>query len=302
MKLNAWNGYSEKGILKFVATKGNRMAIVKFNKKLEMKRGLKFLFFYLLLIMMTGCEKEIDIDLNSADPQLVIEGYIDNLQGPYQVKISETVNFSDANDFPGIENAQVIISDDSGNKDTLVYIGEGIYETTFIEGQPGRTYFLEVKIDQQVYSAISTMPEQVELDSLSFSSFAGPIGGGSSYSVTPHFKDPIELGNSYRFLLSVNNELDKTYITSNDNINNGDQNARPIFSIESEINWGDSVAVEMRCIDQPTYLYYFSLAQIVGAGPGGGTTPSNPPNNITGGEALGIFSAYTTQKIVKKVE
>jgi hypothetical protein len=50
----------------------------------------------------------------------------------------------------------------------------------------------------------------------------------------------------------------------------------------------------MQCITRDTYLYYYTLNQQSGAGPGGGTTPSNPPSNIQGG-ALGIFSAHTKQ-------
>jgi hypothetical protein len=61
----------------------------------------------------------------------------------------------------------------------------------------------------------------------------------------------------------------------------------------------DFVSVEMQCISSPTYLYYYSLRQISGAGAGGGTTPSNPPSNIMGG-ALGLFSAHTVQR--KKIQ
>ena len=57
----------------------------------------------------------------------------------------------------------------------------------------------------------------------------------------------------------------------------------------------DNVFVEMQCISNTCYIYYNSLDQQSGAGPGGGTAPSNPPSNIVGG-ALGIFSAHTVQR------
>ena len=43
-----------------------------------------------------------------------------------------------------------------------------------------------------------------------------------------------------------------------------------------------------------TVEYWFSLMQQQGNGPGGGTTPSNPPSNFDN-NALGYFSAHTTQ-------
>jgi hypothetical protein len=62
-----------------------------------------------------------------------------------------------------------------------------------------------------------------------------------------------------------------------------------------KVKLNDIVSVEMQCITRPTYLYYYTLNQQSGSGPGGGTTPANPPTNIQGG-ALGIFSAHTVQR------
>jgi hypothetical protein len=56
----------------------------------------------------------------------------------------------------------------------------------------------------------------------------------------------------------------------------------------------------MQCISQSAHLYFYTLNQQSGAGPGGGTAPSNPPNNINGG-ALGLFSAHSSQTKVVKI-
>ncbi|GAB3348746.1 hypothetical protein GCM10027566_04410 [Arachidicoccus ginsenosidivorans] len=57
---------------------------------------------------------------------------------------------------------------------------------------------------------------------------------------------------------------------------------------------GDSLCIQMECIDQNVALYYKALALMADSGPGGGTTPNNPPNNISNG-ALGVFSAHTVE-------
>ena len=89
----------------------------------------------------------------------------------------------------------------------------------------------------------------------------------------------------------------------NDNLNNGKVNQRPLRggSDSLEVKLKDNVSVEMQCISRPTYLYYYSLNQQSGAGPGGGITPANPTNNIQGG-ALGIFSAHTVEKKMIRVQ
>ena len=129
-----------------------------------------------------------------------------------------------------------------------------------------------------------------------------PINGETRYSIIPVYQDPIALGNSYRFIQKINDTIDNNYNIFNDNLNNGKINQRPLNNRNEDlaVKLNDSVAVEMQCISPSTYVYFYTLTQQSGAGPGGGTVPSNPPNNITGG-ALGLFSAHTTQTKAIKI-
>jgi hypothetical protein len=144
------------------------------------------------------------------------------------------------------------------------------------------------------------MPMKVNLDSLRINTF--PVNGENRYSIIPVYQDPVALGNSYRFIQKINDTLDGIYNIFNDNLNNGKINQRPLNNGTEKISIKlfDSVSVEMQCISQSAHLYFFTLNQQSGAGPGGGTAPSNPPNNINGG-ALGLFSAHTSQTKVVKI-
>ena len=145
------------------------------------------------------------------------------------------------------------------------------------------------------YTAQSTMPQPVKLDSLKQGSFS--FGGEATYNVRPVFTDPLPLGNRYLFLLSVNGNVQKTLETFSDNVNNGMVNQRNLFvpTINDEnAKVGDTIHVEMQSITPDMYTYYNALIQISGdEGSGGGITPANPPSNISNG-ALGYFSAHTT--------
>ncbi len=255
-------------------------------------------FTVISLLLLSSCTKEINIDLNSSDAKIVIEGNISNEVGPYYVKLSKSVNFSESNIYPPISNAIVVISDNVGTIDTLIEEVSGTYKTQKTIGVPGNTYNLTVFIDGNKYTATSKMPIPVKLDSLKFGSFSGFGGDDSTYTVIPVFRDPESYGNNYRFIQTVDGELDKSYIIFNDNATNGIVNQRPIFSSDVDVRKNSEVKVEMRCVDPETYLYFYSLSQIAGNGPGGGTTPSNPPTNITG-DVMGIFSAYSTQTITQ---
>lgn len=247
---------------------------------------------------MSSCEKEIELDLNSSNSKYVIEGEIPQNEVA-TIKITKTVNFSDSNNFPAVKGAIVTITNEMGITEQLIETSAGIYKTQKLKGEEGKTYTLSIKADGNTFTAKSTMPKAVKLTGLktSLSSFAPPGAASSdNYTVFPQFIDPVELGNSYRFIQTCNGELDKSILIANDNIGNGQPNSRPIFSQGFDIKLGDKVTVEMRCIDMPVYDYFYSLTSIQGNGPGGGTTPTNPVSNISGG-ALGYFSAFTVQKV-----
>ena len=120
--------------------------------------------------------------------KVVIEANITDQPGPYSVKLSRSINLNEANIYPAIENGTVVITDNTGIKDTLKYASGGIYKTKLIRGVYGRTYFLEVTVDGKKYTAQSTMPYKVNLDSLRINIF--PINGKNQYSIIPGFTDP----------------------------------------------------------------------------------------------------------------
>ncbi|OGU33945.1 MAG: hypothetical protein A2068_12390 [Ignavibacteria bacterium GWB2_35_6b] len=255
----------------------------------------KYISIIIAASLFVSCEKVIDIDLNTSIPQIVIEGNISDEPGPYTVKLSKTVNYNDKNIYPPVTGAFVIISDNAGVTDTLTETVPGLYQTHGITGIQGNTYTLKVIAEGKQYEAVSTMPYKVNLDSIQFNLYSEPGESEKTLAVVPLYLDPIEFGNSYRFFFSANGIEDKTYQVGNDNIGNGRINQQPFFSEDVKFHNGDTVKVTMLCIDVNAYNYYYTLSQIGGGGLVGGSTPSNPPGNIFGDNALGIFSAYTTQ-------
>lgn len=258
------------------------------------------IFIILSLFLLTSCEKEIDLDLDDRSGNIVIEGNITNQAGPYTVRITKSVAFTQSNQYPAVTGAQVVLSDNTGQTETLQYVGNGNYITTAFAGVTGRTYTLKIQAEGKQYTAQSTMPEVVNLDSLMQDSFT--FGGETTYTLLPVFTDPAALGNRYLFNFTINSMSKKTFEVFSDNINNGLVNQRSLFlptedtdddPTDHKVVPGDTVYVEMQSIDHTIFTYYSALLEI--SGDGGGVTPSNPPSNINNG-ALGYFSAHTVQK------
>ena len=257
---------------------------------------MKNIFLIIIsLFLVISCEREIDLNLEDQSGNIVIEANVTDQAGPYTVRITKSVSFTQSNTYPGIENAQVTLSDNLGQTENLQHIGNGIYQASSFQGQSGRTYTLKVQTDGKEYTSQSKMPEAVEFQGLEQDSFM--VAGETSYTLLPIFVDPPALGNRYLFTYSVNDNPKKYFSEFSDNVNNGAPNQRPLILPNDDedgnvkVKVGDKITVKMQCIDDAVYTFYSALLQLSGGG-GGGVTPTNPPSNISNG-ALGYFSAHT---------
>jgi hypothetical protein len=247
-----------------------------------------------IALLFGSCEKVVDLDYRGNQSKIILEGNITNEAGPYFVKITKSIDLSETGNYPTVDNAMVTISDDAGNNEILTPQGNGVYQTTTISGVAGRTYTLTVEAEGQTYTAQSTMPPLVPFDSIKIAEIT--IGNDIERNLIPIYKDPIAKGNEYRFVLSVNNTLINQHLIQNDEIKNGLVNTLRLEINDDDLKLkpGDLVTIKMQCIDSNVALYYTTLALIADSGPGGGTTPNNPPSNISNG-ALGVFSAHTVE-------
>lgn len=245
------------------------------------------------LINLSSCTKVVQIDLNSSNPRYVIEANISNIDSLQTVHISRTVNFSNTNDYPGVANAIVVLSDDQGNSDSLTQAAQpGFYQSGKIKGVPGRKYQLRVLVDGHQFTASTKMPDAIMIDSMEVIeqlSFGKQI---KSPKVT--FKENPEEDNYYYFILHRNNQRLKTIYIDNDQSLNGNVVNRILPDMDSSFNSGDRVRVELQSISKEVYDYYYSLGQTIGQS---SATPANPISNIKGENVLGYFSAHTAHRV-----
>jgi hypothetical protein len=255
----------------------------------------------LIVITFSGCTKIIDVNLNDADPQLVIEANVLNTPGPYYVQISKTVNFSANNQFPPITGARVIIQDITGGvKDTLTELQAGLYITQRLTGVAGRTYQMDVTTGGKNYTAVSKMPAAAELDSVSFEKISRP-GSKTDWYAVINYRDPGGINNYYLFTLFVNGRRINNTFVYDDRFSDGRYVSRTLRTDSAYINPGDSVRVVMQHMGKEGFEYYSSFSQVTGNGALQTISPANPNSNLSGG-ALGYFIAsYTsTRRTVAK--
>lgn len=183
----------------------------------------------------------------------------------------------------------MIVTDRTSNiTDTLSEKPAGIYTTHLIQGVSGHSYDLFVSSGGQTYTASTTMPFPVLLDSIAAirrSNFAT-----NGFRTDYYFQDPRGVPNYYVFSLFVNNrKLDRTYVFG-DRLSDGMYITQRLFSDTADIKIGDTVLVKMNCVDKYVWNYFNTLQE----GGIGSAAPANPISNISN-SALGYFSAHTVQ-------
>lgn len=253
--------------------------------------GVKFIsgiVSILLAVLISSCQKIVNIDLNSASPKFVIEGVITDSAGPFHVKLTKSGSYFDQPVLPPVSGATVIISDDRGNQDTLKEKQPGIYLTSKINGLPGNNYSLKVVTENNEFQAQTSMKSHIDIDSLTVEVSQG-FGGRMRRSVICHFHDPKSEKNYYRIKFYTNGKTNsESYRLYDDQYTNGEN--IDVRAGGAEV--GDTNVVVLMSIDKSAYDYYHTLEEILRTNPLFGSTPANPNTNLTNG-ALGYFAAYT---------
>jgi len=185
----------------------------------------KYLLF--ISIILLSCQEEITLDLPKADDKLVIEGSIENGFPPYIIITknegyfdpidSETFNNLFVDD---IESVEIWYNDNDGVKldsvileqitlfDSLPPIYTDInflknnvdFETGELTSpydfsKPGRTYYLEIKWNNQIISSSTTIPEVTPLDCL-WVEKSENNDTEFKYDIRALYSDPIDQNNN----------------------------------------------------------------------------------------------------------
>lgn len=263
-----------------------------------MKYILAISLFALSASVLTSCQKVIDVKLKDSDKKYVVEAIITDEPGSGRVVLSQTKNFNASNTPDYVSGATVKITDNTtGAFSVLTESSPGIYEGCTVAGVCGHTYALSIAKGSELFTSTSTMPQKVNLDTLYVTN--ENVFGDTWNLANIEFKDPAGLGNCYRAKQYVNGKQTNQIFITNDEYTDGKKMFAKLYmdpSVEDKdkVKSGDSLLIEMQCMDAAVYQYWFSMQQSA-TGNAQSAAPANPVTNITGG-ALGYFSAQTTQR------
>jgi hypothetical protein len=286
-----------------------------------MNKLLYIITFFVIICGFIACEKNVTVEIPETEELLVVEGYIETGTQPI-VLLTKSLPFFghiNSNDIlvNSITGATVII-DNGTVSDTLDQIpGYGIYTSTSMTGETGKTYRLTIITGDKTLTAETTIPNPVKLDSVWWK----PDGNRDSLGFAwAHLTDPDTLNNCYRwfarrinhyttgsdsgdvkdsiFIAPLGSVFDDKYINNKSfdfNFPRGNAN----YSTKEDDNnderfyfkRGDTIVLKFTSIDRAHFKFWRSEETQVGNNGNPFGSPAPVYGNINGG--LGIWGGYS---------
>ncbi len=245
-----------------------------------------------ILLLLTRCEKIIDVDLNDAGPTLVIEGNLSLNDSTVKVKLSETGSYFGNGQLQKISGAIVSLEDSEGNVFSIEEKEKGLYIYDMISAVPGNSYKLSVRYNDMLYSAVSFLNPKVRIDSVGYEKYEKTRFYEEWYRINLFFEDPPGKENYYRINLYKNGKLMSTGVNLIVFDDSGlDGKFIHVRLRDQRFSKNDRVYIEMMAIDKPVWKYFSTLRDVADLNPGS-PAPANPISNFNNG-ALGYFSAWS---------
>ena len=291
-----------------------------------------FRIFLLIIIglasvLLTSCQKEIEVDIPDYDRKIVIEGRIEN-GSPAMVIVSRSVPYFDHIDLQTLMNdvfikdAVVTVSCDGASEqlqftlceDSPVYLA---YVGRNIKGEPGKRYDLRVEIGDTVYTSSTTICQPFSLDSV-WLAFA------NEQDTTPttriQLTDNPATHDYYMFQIKVHGKRlhDRLWVTSfpvafDDATFNGQTvnyeilRANPSSLFESTLTdeekeefyrvtyrKGDTIYMKTSLIDYDGFQYWSAMTYAISLGQNPFMSPAPVPCNIKGENVIGNWCGFAS--------
>jgi len=249
---------------------------------------LKYLSCFLCsLFFFSACEEVIVLDLEKAEKRVIIQAQLDATAMTATVSLTKSNGFYETTVPETISNANISLTSDDGQSYSFSESEAGVYVANDVLATPEQTFTISVESENETYTASTTTPYPVVLDSLSSDIIVSPFGGEEFISVSAHWLDLAEIQNFYRIRTFINDTLlADTYNLITDDFTDGEEMNSFIRNAFDE---DDEVLVKLLNIDKKYYDYFFELSSVGGGS--GDVTPFNPQGNFDN-NALGFFGIY----------
>jgi hypothetical protein len=285
---------------------------------------------FLSIAILAGCERNIDIDLQTGEQKLIVEAYVSNLGPLYNyVVLSNSLDYYNPN-FQSLPAKNAIVFITEGTKQTngsivwdaastvqlqelnspLVPVNfrSGFYidprivfdSANALKGRVGKHYRLNIKFENQDYTGYTEVLQPVPLDSVNYGYPFVDDDSLEKVRITNNYRDPDTLGNAYfyywRFKENRRNfgwaGLRKSGAPGRDDQTNGEYIR---ITHPQAFEYNDTINYMLTHVTRQTHTFWDSYLDARNNG-GPFATPVTIKNYIEGKNVLGCFMGLSVSQ------
>lgn len=226
-------------------------------------------------ILLTGCEKVIDVDMDTASTKLVIDASIDwvkNTDGNEQKVILSTTTGYYNTEFPTVSGATIFITNSANtvfNFPETSHAGE--YICRDFKPVIGDTYTLTVMLNGVTYSAVETFVGTPEIEDTIRQSDAGGMTG-DEIEIQFSYQDDGTRDNYYMTGIKTNRVAFPEYSLESDEMYQGNRMVQ--FYSHEDLEKGDSLNIKLYGTSKRFFEYFKKV--LLASGNDGSPFPSTP--------------------------
>ncbi|MFB9108446.1 DUF4249 domain-containing protein [Flavobacterium gyeonganense] len=263
-----------------------------------MKKVILSVVFFILLLF-TGCEEVVHVDLETAKPKLVVEAAINWRKGTsgaqQTIKLTTTTGYFE-DEIPIVTGAVVYVKNSTSQQFNFTEVpNTGRYVCNNFKPVIGENYSLTIITNGNTYTASETLKSITPINNITQYD-AGPLAG---IVVRAFYNDPADVDNYYLYKYTYSNKITSTYYADKDEFYQGNE----FFSVsdDEDLKTGDEVEITHYGISKQYYNYMNILVSLAGNNVGGPfqTPPATVKGNIINttdksNYPLGYFSLSET--------
>lgn len=220
----------------------------------------KIIYICFLCFLCHSCEDVVEVDLNTAEPRLVIDASLNWPKGAsgqtQQIRLTLTAPYFD-NGVPPATGATVIVTDVSNNTFNFIEQGDtGIYQNDSFLPAFNQTYTLTINYSNETYTATEKLIPVSAIDRVEQKNDGG--FSGDEIEIKAYYTDPPGVQNFYLFEFITNPNTISLEVYNDEFIDGNDFFG---FYSDEDLKSGDELVIRNSGISERTYEFLNILLQ-----------------------------------------
>lgn len=242
----------------------------------------KIVIILLISLFTISCEDVVDVDLETAPPQLVVTASIQwrkgTLGNDQKIKLTTTTGYFNTT-IPTVSGATVFITNSNNEIFNFIEIpNTGDYACDTFIPIFDEAYVLTIILNGQTYTATETLKSVTSITSISQNNEGGFTG--NEIEIKSFFNDPANADNYYMFKFKSSILAIPSFDVFDDAFTQGNENFG--LYINEDLKKGDILDMTLYGISKRYFEYMRKLTAVAGSASGGpfATAPASVRGNI----------------------